>query len=28
VRIDIMPEKAFVMRRLVDAIVAALGPRP
>ncbi len=27
VRIDIMPEKAFVMRRLVDALAAALGPR-
>jgi uroporphyrinogen-III synthase len=27
VRIDIMPEKSFVMRRLVDAIAAALGPR-
>jgi uroporphyrinogen-III synthase len=27
VRIDVMPEKAFVMRRLVDALAAALGPR-
>ena len=26
VRIDVMPEKAFVMRRLVDALAAALGP--
>jgi uroporphyrinogen-III synthase len=26
VRIDVMPEKAFVMRRLVDALVDALGP--
>jgi hypothetical protein len=27
VRIDVMPEKSFVMRRLVDALAAALGPR-
>ena len=27
VRIDVVPEKAFVMRRLVDALAAALGPR-
>jgi uroporphyrinogen-III synthase len=27
VRIDVMPEKAFVMRRLVDALAVALGPR-
>ena len=27
VRIDVEPEKAFVMRRLVGALAAALGPR-
>jgi len=27
VRIDVMPDKSFVMRRLVDALAAALGPR-
>ena len=27
VRIDVIPEKAFVMRRLVDALAVALGPR-
>jgi uroporphyrinogen-III synthase len=27
VRIDVMPEKGFVMRRMVDALAAALGPR-
>jgi len=27
VRIDVVPDKAFVMRRLVDALAAALGPR-
>jgi uroporphyrinogen-III synthase len=27
VRIDVMPEKSFVMRRLVDALADALGPR-
>jgi uroporphyrinogen-III synthase len=27
VRVDIVPEKGFVMRRLVDALVEALGPR-
>ena len=27
VRIDVMPEKSFVMRRLVDALAAALGPK-
>jgi len=28
VRIDIVPDKAFVMRNLVSALVTALGPRP
>ena len=27
VRVDVEPEKAFVMRRLVEALAAALGPR-
>jgi uroporphyrinogen-III synthase len=27
IRVDIVPEKGFVMRRLVDALVEALGPR-
>jgi uroporphyrinogen-III synthase len=27
VRVDVVPEKGFVMRRLVDAIAGALGPR-
>ena len=27
VRVDVEPEKAFVMRRLVSALAAALGPR-
>jgi uroporphyrinogen-III synthase len=27
VRIDVIPEKAFVMRRLVDALATSLGPR-
>ncbi len=27
VRVDIVPEKSFVMRRLVDALAAALGPK-
>jgi uroporphyrinogen-III synthase len=27
VRVDVVPEKGFVMRRLVDALVEALGPR-
>jgi len=27
VRVDVEPEKSFVMRRLVDALAAALGPR-
>ncbi|HEV3032913.1 MAG TPA: uroporphyrinogen-III synthase, partial [Polyangia bacterium] len=28
VRVDVMPEKSFVMRRLVNALVEALGPVP
>lgn len=28
VRIDVVPDRAFVMRRLVGALAAALGPRP
>jgi hypothetical protein len=28
VRADVVPEKGFVMRRLVNALAEALGPRP
>jgi len=27
VRVDVVPEKSFVMRRLVTALADALGPR-
>ena len=27
VRIDVVPEKGFVMRRLVNALAEALGPK-
>jgi uroporphyrinogen-III synthase len=28
VRADVVPEKSFVMRRLVNALAEALGPAP